>query len=157
MPLPLLHPSEVSCQHWTPLVTVGDQSQRSRQMGDHTDHLVRGAVVRGWLVGGGKAYWHSHLWRGEGMALTPEGRCHSCGSDSTTQAKLMVWGLIQSWGQILSFLVAFHAARPALWAPLFHPIWGPDVYGRREFLFFWRLWVYRKMPSDSSVLFTCIL
>ena len=122
MPLPLLHPSGVSCQHWTPLVIVGDQSQRSLQMGDHTDHLVGGAVVRGRLVGGGKAYWHSRLWRGEGVALTPKGRDHSCGSDSTAQAKLMVLGLIQSWGQVLSFLVAFHAARP-------------DVYGRREFLF----------------------
>ena len=83
MPLPLFPLSGLSRQYWTPLVIVGD-SQHSLRMGDHADHLVRGTAVREWLLGGGggEEYWCCCLWRGDGMALTPEGRDHSCGSDS---------------------------------------------------------------------------
>ena len=59
----------------------GRQSQQSLRVGDHADHLVRGTAVREWMVGDGEEYWRCCLWRGDGMALTPEGRDHSCGSD----------------------------------------------------------------------------
>ena len=59
----------------------GRQSRQSLRMDDHADRLVRDTAVREQMVGGGEEYWRCCLSRGDGMALTPEGRDHSCGSD----------------------------------------------------------------------------